>query len=224
MIDENHTQSEQDIEKQMYSAMADHMQNEGVNTTAEDIAQAAEEQSSPPPPEASEKDAETMEQMAAYQTEHHQSADAYVVRGALLKCRHGSHCRRLNLPRSHGVYVLNHPIMMKTDCVAGTEGAHINVTTFGICGSPSNPNGGSVRLMKEPPRNPDGSFKETGGDYGTISGTPCVPEILGEWEGAHEGTHIGLEGQEALLTSSFLVCRYGGLIEIIRSGQDDSDE
>ena len=36
--------------------------------------------------------------------------------------------------------------------------------------------------------------------------------------------HIGPEGEEALITSSFLVCQYGGLIEIIRSGQEDDDE
>ncbi len=29
----------------------------------------------------------------------------YLVRGALLSCREGSHPRRLNLPEAHGVFV-----------------------------------------------------------------------------------------------------------------------
>ena len=224
MADEIYTQSELDVEQQMYYAMSIKMQSDGLDVTAEDIAQTVEEQSSTNPPEPSEQDAAIMERMAAYQAEHQQSIDAYVVRGALLKCRYGSHCRRLNLPRCHGVYVLKHPIMFKKDCAGGTEGDDINVTTFGVCSSPSNPTGGCIRLVKEAPRNPDGTFKEDGVASGTVTGTPCIPEIVGEWENTHQDAHIGPEGEEALVTSSFLVCCYGGLIEIIRSGQEDSDE
>ena len=36
-------------------------------------------------------------------------------------------------------------------------------------------------------------------------------------------THIGKEGEPALTTRSFLVCKYNGLIEIVRSGQEDED-
>lgn len=224
MNDETYTQSELYVEQKMYYAMSIKMQSEGLDVTADDIAQAVEKQSLTNSSEMNEQDTEIMERMAAYQAEHQQSIDAYVVRGALLKCRYGSHCRRLNLPRCHGVYVLNHPIMFKKDCVAGTEGDDINVTTFGVCSSPNNRTGGSIRLLKEAQRNPDGTFKEGGVVDGTITGTPCIPEIVGEWESTHEDAHIGPEGEEALVTSSFLVCRHGGLIEIIRSGQEDSDE
>ena len=76
---------------------------------------------------------------------------------------------------------------------------------------------------RRPPRNPDGSFTGEAAS-GTVTGTPCIPNIVGVWEDTHAETHMGKEGEEALTTRSFLVCSYGGLIEIIRSGQEDSDE
>lgn len=39
----------------------------------------------------------------------------YLVRGAQLVCNMGSHIRRYNLPESHGAYVMNHPLVTKTD-------------------------------------------------------------------------------------------------------------
>lgn len=223
MAGEAYSRSEHDVEQKMYQAMASKMQSDGVNVTAEEIAQTIDEQSSPNPPEPSEKDEEIMAQMAAYQAEHYQPSEAYVVRGALLHCQYGSHCRRMNLPRCHGVYTMKKPIVFKQDCKGGTEGADINITTFGVCSCPGNTTGGSVCLEKEAPRNPDGSFT---GDpaSGTVTGTPCVPDIIDVWEDTHGETHIGKEGEDALTTRSFLVCSYGGLIEIIRSGQEDSDE
>ncbi len=225
MAGEAYSGSEYDVEQQMYYAMSVKMQSDGLDVTPEEIAHAVEEQSTTNPTEPSENDEEIMAQMAAYQAEHQQNIDAYVVRGALLKCRYGSHCRRLNLLKCHGVYTLGHPIMFQADCVGGTEGDNINVTSFGVCSSPSNQSGESVCLKKEAPRNEDGSFKDENAEgEGTVTGIACVPDIIGQWEGTHEDAHIGPEGKEALITSSFLVCRYGGLIEIIRSGQEDSDE
>ena len=115
------------------------------------------------------------------------------------------------------------PLVFKRDCKGGTEGADINIPTFGVCSCPGDPTGGSVCLEKEAPRNPDGSFTGEAAS-GTVTGTPCIPNIVGVWEDTHAETHIGKEGEEALTTRSFLVCSYGGLIEIIRSGQEDSDE
>ena len=223
MADMMNTQSETEVEQQMYQAMAAQMQSEGMNVTAEEIAQTVEEQTSDNPPEPSEKDTEIMEQMAAYQAEHSQPTEAYVVRGALLHCQYGSHCRRMNLPLCHGVYTMKKPLVFKRDCKGGTEGADINIPTFGVCSCPGNPTGGSVCLEKEAPRNSDGSFTGEAAS-GTVTGTPCIPNIVGVWEDTHAETHIGKEGEEALTTRSFLVCSYGGLIEIIRSGQEDSDE
>ena len=111
------------------------------------------------------------DRMAAYQAEHSQPTEAYVVRGALLHCQYGSHCRRMNLPLCHGVYTMKKPLVFKRDCKGGTEGADINIPTFGVCSCPGNPTGGSVCLEKEAPRNPDGSFTGEAAS-GTVTGTP----------------------------------------------------
>lgn len=44
MADMMNTQSETEVEQQMYQAMAAQMQSEGMNVTAEEIAQTVEEQ------------------------------------------------------------------------------------------------------------------------------------------------------------------------------------
>ena len=86
-------------------------------------------------------------------------------------------------------------------------------------------------MLQQAAKNPEGSFTGDAAS-GTVTGTPCIPDIIDIWDdaheethiGAHEETHIGKENEEAITTHSFLVCSYGGLIEIIRSGQEDSDE
>lgn len=209
--------SEQETERKMYQAMAGKMQSDGLAVTATEVEQLVEEQQSSDPPAPSDKEEQTLEEMAEYQAEHDKQNSAYVVRGALLHCQYGSHCRRLNLPVCHGVYTLKKPIMSKKDCVVEK-----NISSFGVCSSPSNPTGGIVSYVKEAPRNPDGSF--TGEEAsGTVTGTPCVPVIVDEWDDTHEDTRIGKEGEDALTTQSFLVCKYNGLIEIVRSGQEDED-
>ena len=78
-------------------------------------------------------------------------------------------------------------------------------------------------MLQQAAKNPEGSFIGDAAS-GTVTGTPCIPDIIDIWDDAHEETHIGKENEEAITTRSFLVCSYGGLIEIIRSGQEDSDE
>jgi hypothetical protein len=58
----------------------------------------------------------------------------YVVRGAQVKCDQGSCPSRLNLPKGHGVYVNDKPVMIDTDCQAG-----VNVMPFGNCSTLSGP-------------------------------------------------------------------------------------
>ncbi|MCL1935054.1 MAG: DUF4280 domain-containing protein [Defluviitaleaceae bacterium] len=62
----------------------------------------------------------------------------YVVRGACLECTKGSHPRKLNLPKCHGVYITGHPMIHQFDSVPIE-----NISPFGICsvtGSPCVPN------------------------------------------------------------------------------------
>jgi hypothetical protein len=52
----------------------------------------------------------------------------YVVRGALVQCNQGSTPSRLNLPKSHGIYVKGKPILNDRD-----SAANVNVMPFGDC-------------------------------------------------------------------------------------------
>ena len=52
----------------------------------------------------------------------------YVVRGAQVKCNKGSSSTNLNLPKSHGVYINDKPVLNDSDRAAGT-----NVMPFGRC-------------------------------------------------------------------------------------------
>lgn len=45
----------------------------------------------------------------------------YLVRGALLHCRFGSHARKLNLLRDHGVYVQECPLVHECNCETQAE-------------------------------------------------------------------------------------------------------
>ena len=135
--DTNYTPSEQNSEEavaqQMYQALAERMQSDGMDVTADEIAQAIAEQSTTDSSEPNDKEQEILAKMIEYQAEYDRQNPAYVVRGALLFCNHGSHRRRLNLPRCHGVYALKHPVMFKPDCVVD-----VNIPSFGVCDSVDN--------------------------------------------------------------------------------------
>ena len=55
----------------------------------------------------------------------------YLVRGAPLRCRYGSHMRYLDMLEAHGVYLKDDPVMHRKDCKVGE-----NILPFGICTSP----------------------------------------------------------------------------------------
>lgn len=221
MSSENTTpQSEEEIGSLMYQAMADYMNEQGLDVSKEDIQKTVDEQFSEEPPAPSEKDEEIIAAMAEYQTEYLRQNPIYAVRGALLQCSGGSHCRRLNLPQSHGVYILNHAAMHAGDNVGGLEGPTFNITTFGVCSLLQG--GANITLMKEAPRNPDGT--STGAPAGgVVTGCPCLPVITAQWQDTHSDTKIGAEQLPALTTLSFLMCTCGGIIKILRSGQEDAD-
>jgi hypothetical protein len=147
----------------------------------------------------------------------------FLVRGARLRCDQGTHPRLMNLPVCHGVYLAGQAMAYKEDYVAGEDG---NISPFGVCNSSTPP---------EETRGTSVTLKLTGED-GTVSnvqGCPCNPVIVGKWMNCHPTTLIatnesaGAAGDdpflrkymEALTMDSFLVCKCGGLIEPIESGQ-----
>lgn len=52
----------------------------------------------------------------------------YVVHGAKARCNKGGTTTNLNLPKSHGVYINDKPVLNDQDCVA-----YSNVLPFGTC-------------------------------------------------------------------------------------------
>lgn len=154
----------------------------------------------------------------------------YLVRGAVLVCDKGSHKRKINLPKCHGIYIRELPVLheleCETECQCGLE--KCNITYFGIC--EAEPPTETKTYVKTPLNSRDGTF-------GTVTGCKCEPVIVGTWQNCYEKTKIidnGLKnpidrelamktgrgnGQKTLTMQSFLICKYGGIIEPIDSGQ-----
>lgn len=160
-----------------------------------------------------------------YIEKHSEKSDyEYVVRGAKLCCRCGSHIRMLNLPECHGVYIKENPMVHECDCVQGIH-RQGNISWFGVCTADRSQElpGDNVcyELTKE--NNKDGVEGQT------EPGKKCQPIIVGVWQDVYDKTKIvdkwegDIEREEALssiTTGSFLVCAYGGIIEPLTSGQE----
>ncbi len=137
----------------------------------------------------------------------------YLVRGAELQCTGGTHTRKLNLSPCHGVYVKGHPLVHELDCLPG-DGE--NITWFGICNKEG--------LETE-------SIIITRDDGEKVHGLKCHPEIVGIWIDSYDGTKIVDNGNKmeddaenpvgcnTLTVGSFLVCKHGGIISPVNSGQ-----
>ncbi|WP_432665082.1 DUF4280 domain-containing protein [Wukongibacter baidiensis] len=110
---------------------------------------------------------------------------AYVVRGAKMRCKFGSHTRKISLPISHGSYVNKKPMMNEED-----NKAEDNVPYFGICSSPENNCPETVDLKSEE----DGS---------RITGKKCTPEFLVDWINTKEDALV--DGKKALTTDYIIL-------------------
>lgn len=166
--------------------------------------------------EAEENEEDAEKKIKDYLKKHNNGKEnnEYLVRGAELQCSCGSHTRKLNLSPCHGVYIKGHPVVHELDCM---QGAKDNITWFGVC---SNEDLVSVDIM----------IKDENG--GEIRGLKCDPEIVGIWIDSYEGTRIVDNGNKmqddpdnpagcnTLTVGSFLVCRNGGIISPVSSGQD----
>lgn len=126
----------------------------------------------------------------------------YLVRGALLKCRKGSHPRRLNLPEAHGVFVDEHPQVFDEDCT------NKHISCFGVCNSGTPPKG--AKIVRFAGYAPEGS----GGAAEDVQGKECTPDIIGQWKSPYG---------EAVTMDSYLICACGGIIEPLTSGQEYED-
>lgn len=150
-------------------------------------------------------------------TQHNENKKnpAYLVRGAELMCSQGSNKRMMNLSPCHGVYIKVHAVVHELDCIQGDEE---NITWFGVC----TPGEG---LETE-------QIELTGDDGKKCHGKKCKPHIIGTWLESYDQTKIvdngnklpkedgEIEGCNTLTMDSFLVCKHGGIIMPINSGQD----
>lgn len=171
---------------------------------------------------------EDMKKMEEYIEENYEELipEQYVVRGATLKCTCGSHERKLDMLKDHAVYVESFPMVHELD-----KELEENIKYFGVCSSGSPLlNSESLKLVKI-------SYDEEGNEIKqTVKGTKCQPYIIGNWRDTKENVRIvdngdkdGFDkfrepedenkGYRAVTTKSFLICRHGGIIEPLDSGQ-----
>jgi len=162
--------------------------------------------------------------------------ELYAVRGARLRCDKGTHIRRLNLPKDHGVYITGSPMVHKHDCVPGDDA---NIATFGVCEAPRRdrirPVPPTIILKRRKYNEYTGEIMETEEDLPNVRGLACKPQIAGYWLNTHDdtrivdnGDNISLDvfledsehGYPAVTTESILVCACGGIIDIVDSGQN----
>ena len=122
----------------------------------------------------------------------------YLVRGAILKCDKGSHMRRIDLRRCHGVYFKKGPVLHIEDCEVGEEK---NIKSFGMC---------SCTLSEYKPDILEEWLMGHEHTYIVRNeiNLPCESKDL----------------LKALPENSFLVCSNGGLIEPISFGQEYYEE
>ena len=172
-------------------------------------------------------EAAAKEAISKHLKDHPDELYPYIVRGARLCCRLGSHIRKLNLPTSHGIYTGKgrHPLIHAGDAVPGK-----NIMYFGHCSGTINASGAAEEVDLEMvtydenyKAKPTGSVKR---------GYKCKPKIIGGcWTMTHRDTQIVNNGQPTLLQAtsdsvtgaSFLVCAFGGLIEPLTSRQENTD-
>ncbi|RDY32219.1 DUF4280 domain-containing protein [Lachnotalea glycerini] len=134
----------------------------------------------------------------------------YLVRGALLSCQCGSHPRRLNLPKCHGIYYGEHPMMGEMDCIIEE-----NISYFGVCSSSTPPaNAETITLA---------AYSENVESGEVVEGFICCPNIIGTWRNPHDTSQIS-KGEAAITTDSYLICSCGGLIQPMTSGQEYEED
>ena len=171
---------------------------------------------------------ETMESLANRDKEN-------LVRGALLKCNCGSHYRRLNLRKDHGVLVRERPRIHEKDAVPDTySGGDPNICWFGICSSVLDH---KEPLKKEKIRLQPYTQTDAYGRYlavpqdASIVGIRCRPKFeRNEWQQCDSYASISEDGPfsqggvydfyNVATLQSYIMCIHGGVISPIDSGQE----
>lgn len=117
-----------------------------------------------------------------------------VVAGAMCFCSFGLTPSSLEVLPTSGVLVESMPAATIMDFAP-----EVNLITFGMCSSPSNPEVAAA----------------TAAALGVLTPMPCVP-VPTAWKPGAGTTLVG--GQPALTAGSTSQCAYGGVIEITYPG------
>ncbi len=146
---------------------------------------------------------------------------SYVVHGAFTSCQYGSRPARLIVPMSHGVYLRGKAQLNKNDFLP-----NINVTPMGVCIAGY----ANICEQQEQAKNEKKSFsfsfisdsekeasKEELINKATSSATLCTYFPLTPWLETKEDVFV--DGVEALLSTSYLICMKGGKVKITNDGQ-----
>jgi uncharacterized Zn-binding protein involved in type VI secretion len=116
-----------------------------------------------------------------------------VAEGATCMCSFGDAPAVLNVLPT-GVTVQGRPAAVVTNSTP------LNVPTFGMCNSISNPEVAAATAAK----------------FGVLTPMPCVP-VLTPWIPLSTTT---IQGQPALVAGSTCMCAWGGVIEIVMPGTE----
>ncbi|WP_448071461.1 DUF4280 domain-containing protein [Georgenia yuyongxinii] len=117
------------------------------------------------------------------------------VATATLQCSFGVAPTVLNVLPVSRVLIEGRPAATITDSVP-----LVNIPTFGMCQSPSNPTVAAA----------------TAAAMGVLTPMPCVPATGMPWAGGAATTTVG--GKPALTAGATSSCAYGGVIQILFPG------
>ncbi|GAA1621679.1 DUF4280 domain-containing protein [Georgenia ruanii] len=117
------------------------------------------------------------------------------VATAMLQCSFGVAPTVLNVLPLSRVMIEGRPAATITD-----SAPLVNIPTFGMCQTPSNPTVAAA----------------TAAAFGALTPMPCVPVTGTPWVGGATTTLVG--GKPALTAGATCTCAYGGVIQILFPG------
>lgn len=160
--------------------------------------------------------------------------DVYVLHGGLAACQYGSRTSRLRVPKCHGTYMHDMPLMTYKDTKVND-----NVQPFGFCQCPDNPERQLIAqdiMKKVEDQSHDildsimdffaGEPEKESDEYSDVLMeniiVPCHPEAFSYvWNDASDDLYINEE--KALITKCTCLCRQcGARIFIVDDGQNNA--
>jgi hypothetical protein len=149
---------------------------------------------------------EVMELMAKHYAFYgqFQEENEYITRGSILRCSGGNKMNTFDILNDHGVEKAGSPLGICTDCKANE-----NIHTFGECKKPT-PEGYPERPIVIPTLKSKLPFIMH----------KCIPILNGSWSKT-KSSKVKIWNEsvgkyvDAITTGDFLVCLYGGIIEVV---------